>query len=51
MNIKPMAWLSPFMWWLSDTIGTTMTYTGFIGLLIAAGRGLWWFTNKICEEE
>ena len=44
-------WVAPFMWALYDILANAMTTTGFIGLLIAAGRGLWWITNKICEEE
>lgn len=49
--MEPMAWVVPFMWWLCDVLGTTMTLTGLIGLLAFLGHGLMWLTDKILEME
>jgi len=51
MNVEPMAWVGPFMWWLCDALGTTMILTGLSGLLYLAGRGLMWVCDKIIDEE
>lgn len=49
--MEPMAWISDFMWWLCDTLGTVMTVTGLAGLLLLTGYGLVSATEYLIDKE
>ena len=49
--MEPMVWVSGFMWWLTNAIGTVMTVTGLAGLLLLTGYGLVSATEYLIDKE